>query len=133
MNLDLVSNLPFNDARALSDFMLVHRLVHLETANALSQQFKVPASTVGIEAQAAEDAWIRLMADKKAPKNPTALRTWLDLHQQIHLATYELLGGDQSSSPDLSQVDFSNESEFYDWLQVHQEVHDYEQSTLGIM
>jgi hypothetical protein len=133
MNMDLVSTLPYRDANALHDYFLVHRFVHEATSGALGVQYQAPGTTFGLSDQQAEEAWINLMGNPdERGAQPPALRAWLDNHNQIHLNTYAVLGGDPDSAPDLSVVDFSSEAQFYDWMQLHQEVHDYEQQALGL-
>lgn len=133
MNIDLVSSLNFNDANALRDFMLVHRLVHDETAAKLTSVYGVPQSSFGISSRAMEDAWIELMnGSSQRGTTPFTVRDWLNNHNQIHFNTFLLLGGQPSGATDLSVVDFSSAEQFYDWMSVHQEVHDFEYASLGL-
>lgn len=133
MNIDLASQINFADAQGLRDFFLVHQFVHDEEAAALTAQFGVPATTFGVLSPAAEEAWVQLMA-AGSPRQPAplALQDWLRLHAQIHINTYAQLGQNPTTAPDLSLVDFSSPNEFYDWMYVHQQMHDFEQSTLGV-
>jgi hypothetical protein len=74
MNIDLSSNTGFNDRQGLQNFLLVHRFVHVETANALTAKFNVPISTFGLDSVIAEEAWLKLMAEAK-PGAPV-MRQW---------------------------------------------------------
>jgi hypothetical protein len=136
MNIDLAATTSFNEVQGLRNFLLVHRFVHLETANALTAKYGVPFSTFGIDSQLAEDAWIQAMAagarGEKGVKQPASLQDWLNTHAAIHNASYALLAGEGTVAPDLSVVDFSQADQFYDWQYVHQEMHDYEYATLGL-
>jgi hypothetical protein len=133
VNIDLAATVNFKDADGIKNFMLVHRFVHEQTASALTQRFHVPASSFGLSSHLAEEAWIKLMADGKTPaKVPTPLQDWLRNHAQIHTDTYLLLGQDPTTAPDLSVVDFSASDQFYDWMFVHSQMHDFEYQQLGL-
>ena len=132
MNLDLASQLAFGDLEGLRNFLLLHRVVHDQEAAALTAKFHSPVSTFGVMDEAAEAEWARLMRSKPGTKASLALVNWLYLHAQIHNQSYALLNGATTVAPDLSQVDFSSASQFNDWMYVHQQMHDFEQSSLGI-
>lgn len=133
MNIDLSATTGFNDPMGLQNFLLVHRFVHQQTAQALTAKFSVPFSTFGIDSQIAENAWLNLMKQGKAgQKVPAALQDWLKVHADIHNASYTLLGQSPTTAPDLSQVDFGSAEQFYDWMYVHQQMHDFEYQQLGL-
>jgi hypothetical protein len=136
MNIDLAATTGFNDRPGLQNFLLVHRFVHLETANAITAKYAVPFSTFGLDSQVAEDAWLQAMDQgakgHKVPKIPTSLQDWLNVHAYIHNQSYALLGQSPTTAPDLSVVDFSQADQFYDWMYVHQQMHDFEYQTLGL-
>jgi hypothetical protein len=136
MNIDLAATTGFNDPMGLRNFLLVHRFVHLETATAITAKFGVPFSTFGIDSQIAEDAWLKSMAKgaqgQKVPQVPTSLQDWLNVHNLMHMQSYTILGQSPTVAPDLSQVDFSQADQFYDWMYVHQQMHDFEFQTLGL-
>jgi hypothetical protein len=137
MNIDLSATTGFNDTQGLRNFLLAHRFVHLETANALSAKYNVPFSTFGLDSQLAEDAWVQAMQQgaqgQRGVKQPASLQDWLNVHAAIHNASYSLLAGQGAVAPDLSVVDFAQADQFYDWMQAHQEMHDYEYQQLGLM
>jgi hypothetical protein len=133
MNIDLSATINFNDRLGLQNFLLVHRYVHDATAAALTARFHQPASSFGLGSVVAEEAWSKLMAEGKTPaKVPAALQDWLNTHYHIHTNTYALLGQTPTTAPDLSVVDFSSSDQFYDWMFVHQEMHDFEYQQLGL-
>lgn len=133
MNIDLASTFEFGNVPALRDFLLVHRFVHDATAKALTAKYQVVASTFGISGESAENEWAALMrSQQRGQPVPAGLQVWLELHAQIHINTYALLGQNPTTAPDLSVVDFSSPEQFYDWLYVHQQMHDFEQSSLGL-
>jgi hypothetical protein len=131
VNLDLASTFDFGNETALKTFFFDHRVVHEETATALTNTYGGAFSTFGIASPIAEGQWLEAMRSRKGPMLP-ALQDWLRFHAQIHNTTYMRLAGTGTLAPDLSIVDFSKEDQFYDWIYVHQEMHDFEQDTLGI-
>ena len=133
MNIDLAASTGFNDRQGLQNFLLMHRFVHLETANALTAKFGVPVSTFGIDSQIAEEAWLELMKKPKPGSPvPIALQDWLNVHADMHNQSYTLLGSTPTTAPDLSIADFSSAGQFYDWMYVHQQMHDFEYQQLGL-
>lgn len=131
MNLDLSSSFSYGDVSGLQTFFNDHRFVHDATANALSLKFGGSFSSFGLYSVIAETAWIQIMKSRRGPM-PQALIDWLQIHNVIHNQTYRFLGGTGTVAPDLSVVDFSHPVQFYDWMYVHQQMHDFEQATLGI-
>ena len=133
MNLDVISQINFGDAKALRDFFLAHRFVHDQTASALTAKFKLPVSSFGVTDELAERAWIDSMdPNRRGAPTSASLQAWLNIHNTIHVNTYSLLGQSVNDAPDLSQVDFSRQDQFYDWLYTHQTMHDFEQVSLGL-
>jgi len=130
MNLDLSSTFQFGDARALSFFMFDHRFVHEQTAAALSAKTGQSISTFGVSSPAAEAEWAYAM--ETGERGGQALADWLHFHADIHNSTYQFINGTGTFPPDLSQADFTRPQTFYDWIYVHQQIHDYEQAVLGI-
>jgi len=131
MNLDIASTFVFGDTASLRQFMLDHNTVHLQTSGALTKKFGGAYSTVGLIDAQAEDAWAEVMEREEGPM-PDSLNGWLELHNLMHNQTYQLLNGVGATAPDLSLVDFSKPEQFYIWMFVHQQMHDYEQQTLGL-
>jgi hypothetical protein len=133
MNMDLASTINFGDIPGLRNFWIVHSFVHLAEATAFTQKYHVPFSSALIDSASAEDAWTKLAQSQKPGQPcPPVLRDWLQNHAQNHINAYTLLGQSPTDAPDLSQVDFSSPDQFYDWLYTHQQMHDFEQTSLGI-
>ena len=130
MNLDLASTFRFGDAQALAFFFLDHRVVHEQVAAALAAQLGQSITTFDVSSAAAEAEWAEAMSTQTP--GGQALDDWLHFHADIHNTTYQLIFGTGTYPPDLSQVDFSKPTGFYDWMYVHQIVHDYEQQALGL-
>lgn len=131
MSIDLDSQFPFGDEEGLKNFFLVHRFSHESYETKLQTLYGASFLTLGLSSEAAEEAWAALMRDKKGPPAPEVL-DWLQMHAALHTAEYALIGGSGNIPPDLSIVDFSDERQFYDWMQAHQEMHDYTDSQLGV-
>ena len=131
MNLDLASNFDFGNEKALQTFFFDHRVVHEQTSATLTAKHGGAFSTFGISSPIAENQWLEAMKTSQGPM-PDALQDWLRYHAAIHNATYLTIAGSGTVAPDLSVVDFSKADQFYDWLYVHQQMHDFEQSSLGI-
>jgi hypothetical protein len=132
VNIDVFANTRFGDEEGLKTFFLAHRFIHEQTGLALSQKFKVPVNTYGVSDALAQEAWIARMQSKEGGPIPKALADWLFLHSQMHVNTYILLGQSDTAAPDLSNVDFGNPQQFDDWMSAHQQMHDFEQSQLGL-
>jgi hypothetical protein len=133
MIIDLSATTSFGDDSGMKNFFLVHRFIHDQTAAALSAKFHVASSSFGIYDSLADEAWLALMKNGKAgTRPPPALAGWLKIHADIHVANYTLLGQTPTTAPDLSLVDFGDQEQFYDWMFVHSQMHDFEQSSLGL-
>jgi hypothetical protein len=133
MIIDLAATTGFGDDSGMKNFFLVHRFVHDATAAALTEKFGVNASSFGVSDASASGEWLSLMKQgKPGTRPPPALAGWLKLHADIHVATYALLGQTATTAPDLSLVDFGDKEQFYDWMYVHQQMHDFEQASLGL-
>jgi hypothetical protein len=131
--IDLSATTSFADESGINNFFLVHRFIHDQTATALTQRFGVSASSFGVFDTSAQAEWIDLMKKKEpGTRPPQALAVWLKVHSDIHIATYGLLGQTPTTAPDLSIVDFGSEEQYYDWMYVHQQMHDFEQASLGL-
>jgi hypothetical protein len=133
MIIDLAATTGFSDQSGMRNFFLVHRFVHHQTAAALTAKYHVAASSFGITDENSEKEWLALMQKAKPGQMPgMALRNWLTVHNAIHVANYVLLGQTPTGAPDLSQVDFGSQDQFFSWMYDHQLVHDFEQSSLGL-
>lgn len=109
-DMTLYSNTEFGNKDAMNDFLFANSLSHHEIANAIQLQGKtinsVPIGDMG---------------------NP---EDWLLSHYQVHQQEFEQLG--LSGLPDLSVLDFKDQFQFYDWMQLHSSVHFLVNQTLGL-
>jgi hypothetical protein len=132
MNLDAASQTPFGDADGLRQFMLDHKFVHEQTAAAISSTQGISFGTYGVGSEAAEEEWVAMMQAGKRQRSPPALTDWLQLHSNIHQAEFSALNQPVLAQVDLSEVDFSSPTQFYDWMYAHQVIHDQVQQILGL-
>jgi hypothetical protein len=132
MNIDLDSQFQFGDAAGLKMFMLTHKFVHDQIALFAQAKYGSSFSGYGLMSPFAEAAWEELMKGERTENIPPALQDWLQLHAILHDEEYALIVGVSSiGQPDLSLVNFSDQQQFYDWMYVHQQLHDIEQGILG--
>lgn len=124
MNIQAQSLMDFGDKAALLDFMLVHRLVHLQIDDYLVQQGKGSMPNPALDSGDVAEIWYRLMVSPNSlvAENLRPLTDWLELHGNLHQAEYAALNLGQA--PELVNVDFRNKEQFYDWMYVHAAVHD---------
>lgn len=120
MNIDLQSQMQFGDEQALRDLFLVHRLTHDAYAKAIVAKGGPSTPTGGLSNDAALAEWGALMKGDDVG-SAAILRDWLELHQNLHQAEYSALGFGQL--PDLANIDFSQASQFYDWMAGHADIH----------
>jgi hypothetical protein len=131
VNLNIASTMNFGDDNALRHFFLDHYMVHLDTARAVSAKQGTAYGTIGLQDTLAEDAWIALMREE-TQVTADALHNWLILHNSIHQGTDAVITPGGLDAPDLSVVNFAKQDQFYDWMYVHQELHNFEQQALGL-
>lgn len=131
MNIDLSSTFNHGDKDAMRHFFLDHYMVHIQTSQALQARFGGSFSTTGLMDALAEDALVQLMGGP-GQQTPAVLFNWLILHNIVHQVTEQRIVTLNLNAPDLSIVDFSQADQFYDWMFVHQELHDFEQQALGL-
>jgi hypothetical protein len=120
----------YNDELSLKDFFFVHRLVHTAVDGYIAQNggSSMPNST--LDTDAAMHTWIKKMAQVETSEtDDRALTDWLQLHSNLHLAENAALN--LSTSPDLSVVDFSDKTQFNDWMYEHALLHDALNSAAG--
>ena len=129
MNIDVQSQMQYGDEGALRDLFLVHSLVHDEYAKAIATKRGTPTPTGGMRSNYALDEWAAVMR-KEIPAGAAILADWLQLHNNLHQAEYEALGF--GLSPDLSEPDFTDESQFYDWMFAHNQIHLLVGKALGV-
>lgn len=111
MNLSPWTDIPFKDDDAFLDFQMAHALAHIKIAQVMYGL----GSTYSV---------YPLMETPKSDAD------WKLNHQSEHESIYFDLG--LTGVPDLSTVDFNDEGEFNDWMLLHQQVHQFINSTLNI-
>jgi hypothetical protein len=101
---------PPDSPDGMKDFLLANSMDHAQIAQALEQRL------VSID--------VYPLADMKDEQD------WLELHSQVHEQELNALGINQDV--DLSQVDFHDESQYYDWHWQHGLIHQYVKQALGL-
>ncbi len=129
MDIGLQSQMLFGDDASLYDFFLVHRMLHDQYAVKIAAAGKGATPTGGMSSESALQAWISAMR-KQGPGSAPVLLDWLKLHQNLHQAEYQALGF--GLLPDLIDVDFSLEDQFYDWMYGHAAIHTIQSQALGV-
>jgi hypothetical protein len=130
VRIDLSATMNFGDNDALQHFFLDHRLIHEQEARAITTRTGQVHSTFGVFDALAEESWLALNSRQtREPSRP--LLNWLILHSSVHQNLVAALAGADIQT-DLSIVDFSDADQFYDWMYVHQQYHDFEQQQLGL-
>jgi hypothetical protein len=132
VNIQLQSQTPYGNEDGLRDFFFVHKLVHIAVDAAATLKGLGNAANATLDSTAALDGWLAAMRkDDGAPRGGDyALRDWLQLHAALHQAEYAMWGLGQA--PELGVVDFGSESQFYDWMLAHSDVHDTLNQAAGI-
>jgi hypothetical protein len=124
----------FNDPAGIADFLLQHRLAHVEINNKIAAKTGQTLGAPGLDATTVQAAWGRAMAggaeQELLPGDAQVLADWLTWHDGLHQAEYFAIG--YGTAPDMSQLDFRREDAFYSWMFVHAQVHDVMASALGL-
>lgn len=134
MNMDLYGLFEYGDEDGVKVFVLAHRFAHEAEAAAINAQFGSNIDTFSIGNNDIVEPWIAIMRGD-IDRMPESLSEWLELHNENHQDMLEILvGGILStvSSTDLSQVDFSDPDQLFQWLTTHQQIHAAEQQILGL-
>ena len=144
MNMDLYGLFEFGDEDGVKTFVMAHRFAHEAEAQAVNQQLQANIGTYGIGGEAIIEPWIQLMKGEREDL-PPEIADWLEFHSLNHQAILGYLGlnnstgvgvinvaGSVISTGDLAQADFSDPEQMYQWLTLHQQVHDFEQQALGL-
>lgn len=112
MNIEPFQDTPFGDDEAFEAFQLAHGLAHERIASVM----------IGL----GNNYNTYPLYD-----TPDTDRDWKLFHYIEHQSIYHLLKLD--NLPDLSTVNFDDEGEFTDWMQMHTLVHTRINATLGIV
>ena len=104
MNFDTLSIVKFGDVDSLGEFLFENAVQH----KVFQEKFM--------------DAGISVPIFPLADANTDNLDDWLEAHQVEHQAFAGLLG--LNNPFNMLDVDFNNESEFYDWIANHLYIHE---------
>lgn len=110
MTFAAISNFVVGDDPGMARWLLEHYYEHLS----LNQAVQALGATI-------PDYPIQQMGEKQA---------WLAGHQRIHQAIWSAIGGGVAS--DLSLLDWEDDSQVYDWLNLHASIHTNVRNTLGL-
>jgi hypothetical protein len=113
MNIDIASDNPFNDPEGFTDFLGQHELAHQQIE---AFMLKAGLAPIGYDISS----------------NPRENENWAADHYQLHVNEFNLLNLGADNLPDLSVVNFDDEAQYNDWMQLHSAVHDYVNAALGI-
>jgi len=64
-----------------------------------------------------------------APDDRTAQRSWLEVHNLVHVSLRQLTG---VGGPDYADVDFGDKRQFDEWMHYHAQEHQQLRSALGL-
>jgi hypothetical protein len=131
--LDVEAQMVFGDAQALARFMFAHANLHQRYGALIQQKFGSQTPLFDLTDETAQREWGALMEareDGEPKPSSDAIDTWLRMHDALHSAEIAALKIGTTSG--LQSVDFSNEEQFYDWMNDHQQYHDLEDSALGL-
>ena len=110
MTFAAVSNFVVGDDPGMARWLLEHYYEHIELNQAVQALGALIPSYP-----------IQQMSDKEA---------WLAGHKRIHQAIWSAVGGGVAS--DLSLLDWENDSQVYDWLNLHASIHANVRESLGL-
>lgn len=132
MNIDFYGLFNFGDEDAVKYFVLAHQFTHEIEHKAVKDQFGLDVVSYDVGGISVVDPWIMMMR-RQTQGIPTAMSDWLLSHNNAH---QQILGALPVSvglpMTDLSLVNFSDPWQLYEWLTLHQQMHDYEQQALGV-
>lgn len=110
MNLDASADIPFEDEEGFMDFLGQNEIAHAGFAQALAQRGYVVS-------------WPQPFG------NPGEFPDWLNDHWQRHIDECSTLG---IAVPDISSVDLKDKEQYLDWMLLHAQLHDLQNTALGI-
>jgi len=128
MGFDIDSQTFYGDADGLRNFFLTHSIAHRLYAIAAVGRFNTSLPSLNLYDTSALDSWIQCMHD--GANVTQALRAWLEAHNNLHQSELQLVN--QSGLYDFSVLNPQSEEQFYDWMQTHQAIHDYEAIAFGV-
>jgi hypothetical protein len=126
--LDFASQMNFGDRRGLQEWFLAHAQQHQLYAGNLVSRYGAQPPLFDLADPAMTEEWATAMQQKQDGVMTPRMVAWLLAHQALHAAEFVTIGAGQPV--DLSQVDFRDEGQFYDWMSNHIALHDAEDQVL---
>lgn len=132
MNIDLYGLFPYGDSDGVKAFTLAHRFAHDAERDAIAAKLGRTLGTYAVGGDEAVEPWIEMMQGR-SQGIPQAMSDWLQLHNDNHQSMLSILSPSVAlAAVDLSIVDFRSADQMYEWLTLHQAIHQYEQQALGL-
>lgn len=120
----------YGDVDALRVFMRDHALKHYDYAPVIESVYGQNMPLFDLFDEQMFQDLSRMM---KTPVNkrvvPMSVNAWIQLHDSLHTA--ELQATQIAQGYSLRDDDFSDESQFDDWMQYHAYLHDIQDSVIG--
>lgn len=112
MDMSIFNLAPHGNAVSMQEFVLENALSHSQISERIAKGGVIlpafPISTLGENQQ-----------------------EWLTNHFMMHQAEFQQIG--LTGLPQLDQVDFDDEMQYYDWMEMHALVHNAVNQALGII
>lgn len=135
MNMDFYGYFQYGDSDAVYQFAMAHFFAHQAEATAIAAQFGRNINVYNVSGQDIADDWVQLMAGQIEAQT-RAMYDWLQSHNDSHVEMLQLMGtgglAKSNAEVDLSLADFKDPDQMYDWLTLHQQLHQYEQTVLKL-
>ncbi len=127
--LDISSQMTFGDVQGLRQWFLEHAIAHQNYARNLALKYKADSPLFDLADQGCMADWGVAMAQGKDGQITQRITNWLLAHNAIHTTELTVTGAAQPI--DLTQVDFRDQDQFYDWMANHILLHDIEDQVLS--
>ena len=135
MNIDYLGYFAYGDEDAVKQFTTAHYFTHDAEAGAIAKQFGRNITTFNVSGDSAQESWIALMR-RELEEPDYRLLDWLEAHnenhQQMLAAITANLGISVDIPVDLSLANFADDAQLYEWMTLHQQVHQFEQVALKL-
>jgi hypothetical protein len=120
----------YGDVAALRQFMLDHAVKHNDYAPVIQSVYgqNMPLFDL-FDEQMYEDLSKMMKTPAAQRVVPQSVNAWIQLHNSLHTA--ELQATKIAQGYSLRDDDFSDESQFDDWMQYHAYLHDIQDSVIG--
>lgn len=113
----------FKDDDGFRAFWQQHAFRHQVYANRLATVYSVQPVVFDLMDVAALDEILHQIRTGNRDKI-LATTSWLLMHSQVHAIELNTVGG--GTTDGLTTVDLAKESDFYDWMGIHESLHDFE-------